>query len=171
MTSPHIRQSMEKLSSHFAAHPQDALSQDRPAVATLEAGLCCKVVGPKGESLVTDMPGAIGGNGSAPTPGWYLRAALASCDATMIAMRAAELGIALSTLEVSVESQSDHRGLLGGAESIPAGPTSVQVNVRIAAPGVPSQALHELVRWAEDHSPVGDALRRAIPLETEIRIE
>lgn len=171
MSSQHIRQSMEKLASHFAAHPQDALSQDRPAVATLESGLRCKAVGPKGESLITDMPSAIGGEGSAPTPGWFLRAALANCDATVIAMRAAQLGMALTKLEVIVGSQSDNRGLLGEADSVPAGPSSVQVTVRIAAQGVPAKDLHDLVRWAERHSPVGDALRRAIPLEAEILVE
>jgi uncharacterized OsmC-like protein len=162
---------METLASHFAAHPQDAVSRDRPAIATLESGLRCKAVGPKGEVLVTDMPKAIGGDGTAPTPGWFLRAALANCDATVIAMRAAQLGIALTQLEVTVGSESDNRGLLGQTDSVPAGPMGVQVTVRIAAEGVPAQVLHDLVRWAEQHSPVGDALRRAIPIEAEVRVE
>lgn len=168
MSSQQIRQSIERLASHFAAHPLEAVAPDRPAVASLESGLRCKAVGPKGEVLVTDMPGAIGGSGSAPTPGWFLRAALATCDATMIAARAAQLGIELTTLEVTVSSVSDNRGLISDGESFPAGPLSMQVGVRIGAKDVPPQALHELVRWAEDHSPVGDVLRRAMPLTAEI---
>lgn len=170
MSAAHIRQSMEQLAKHFADHPQDALTQDKPAVASIESGLRCKALGPKGESLVTDMPAPIGGGGSAPTPGWYLRAALANCDATMIAMRAAQLGITLSQLEVTVGSRSDNRGLLGAAEGVAAGPLDVQLSVRIAAPGVPAQTLHDLVHWAEAHSPVGDALRRALSVKADIQV-
>ena len=170
MSADHIRQSMARLAQHFDEHPQDAITQDKPAVATLESGLRCKAVGPKGETLVTDMPSAIGGSGSAPTPGWYLRAALANCDATLIAMRAAQLGIALSTLEVSVGSRSDNRGLLGSAQGVAAGPLDMALSVRIAAPGVPAQTLHELVDWAEAHSPVGDALRRSLSLKAAVQV-
>lgn len=170
MSASHIRQSMAQLAKHFAEHPQEAISQDKPAVATLETGLRCKALGPKGETLITDMPKPIGGEASAPSPGWFLRAALANCDATVIAMRAAQLGITLSELEVSVGSRSDIRGLLG-AEGIAAGPQDMQLSVRLVAPGVPDQTLRELVHWAEAHSPVGNALRRALVLEAEIRTE
>ncbi|NCT98541.1 MAG: OsmC family protein [Comamonadaceae bacterium] len=169
MSAAHIRQSVEQLAKHFADRPQDALSQDKPAVATLESGLRCKAVGPKGETLITDMPAPIGGGGSAPTPGWYLRAALANCDATMIALRAAQLGIELDQLEVTVGSRSDNRGLLG-AEGVAAGPLDVMLSVRIAAPGVPEATLRELVHWAEAHSPVGDALRRALNVKAAIQV-
>ena len=168
MSSQQIRQSIEALASRFAANPQDAMCQDKPAVATLELGLRCKAVGPKGETLVTDMPGGVGGGNSAPTPGWFLRAALANCDATVIAMRAAQLGIELTTLEVTVGSQSDNRGLVSDTDSVPAGPLSVHVRIRIGAEGVSAQVLHDIVRWAERHSPVADALRRAVPVTAEI---
>lgn len=111
------------------------------------------------------MPEAIGGGGSAPSPGWLLRAALANCDATVIAMRAAQLGVALTTLEVTVDSESDDRGLLGRAGAgVPAGPLSMRTRVRIGAKQVDPGRLKELVDWAEAHLPVGDAVRRAIPL-------
>lgn len=89
----------------------------------------------------------------------------------MIAMRAAQLGITLTRLEITVGSQSDNRGLLGASESVPAGPSSISVTVRIAAVGVPAQELEEIVRWAEMHSPVGDALRRAIPVKAEVLLD
>jgi uncharacterized OsmC-like protein len=97
-----------------------------------------------------------------------MRAALASCDATVIAMRAAQLGIALDRLEVTVESESDPRGLLGMDDAVAAGPAHVRARVVIAAAGVPAAELREIVEWAERHSPVGDALRRAVPLEVEV---
>ena len=163
-----ISQSLSQVSRHFVEHPEDARSQDKPATAVLESGLRCRAEGPNGATLFSDMPAAIGGAGSAPSPGWLLRAALANCDATLIAMRAAQLGIVLSRLEVTVGSESDDRGLLGVSDAVPPGPLSVRVMVRIAATGASSEQLHELVHWAERHSPVSDAMRRAVPVATEV---
>ncbi len=170
MTQAHIRQSIEGVAKYFGEHPEKARSTDRAATAVIEQGLRCKVSGPRGETLVSDMPKGIGGEASAPTPGWHLRAALAACDATVIAMRAAQLGIALSTLEVTVDSESDDRGILGLGEGVPPGPLSVRIRVRIAADGTPAEQLREIVAWAERHSPVGDAIRRAVPSHVEIDV-
>lgn len=170
MSAPHIRQSLQAAADHLAAHPQDALSDDKAAVAVLEGGLRCRTEGPGGALLFSDMPTAVGGGASAPTPGWLLRAALASCDASLIAMRAAQLGIALRQLEVAVDSRSDDRGVLGLDDAVPAGPLAVRVRVRLAADGATAEQLHALVEWAERHSPVSDALRRAVPCRTEVEI-
>jgi hypothetical protein len=83
-------------------------------------------------------------------------------------MRAAPEGVVLATLEVSVDSESDDRGLLGMDDTIPAGPLSVRTRIRIGAQGVSEQRLREIVRWAEAHSPVADAVCRAIPAHTEV---
>ena len=114
------------------------------------------------------MPPPVGGAGSAPTAGWVLRAAWAACDATAIAMRAAELGIALRRLEVVAESESDFRGLLGLGDGVPPGPLRARIQVRIAADGAEAEQLREIVEWADRHSPVGDALRRSVPVEIEV---
>lgn len=116
------------------------------------------------------MPKGIGGGGAVPTPGWFLRAALANCDATVIAMRAAQLGVVLTRLEVTVDSVSDDRGILGLGDGIPPEPQSIHIRVAIAADGAASEQLRQIVEWAESHSPVGDALRRAIPSTMEVEI-
>lgn len=170
MTLAHIQQSIKGVTRYFAQHPDKALSTDKAATAVIEQGLRCVATGPGGENLVSDMPKGIGGAASAPTPGWYLRAALASCDATVIALRAAQLGIVLSRLEVTVDSVSDDRGILGLGEGVPPGPQSVSIRVRIAAEGVSAEQLHEIVAWAEAHSPVGDAVRRAVPSRVEVTL-
>ena len=170
MAVAQIQQAMEGVARFFTAHPEKALSTDKAAVATIEHALCCKAEGLDGAVLVTDMPKGIGGGGTAPTPGWFLRAALATCDATVIAMRAAQLGIVLSKLEVTVDSVSDDRGILGLGDGIPAGPQSMRIHVLIAADGVDPELLHRIVEWAESHSPVGDAVRRAVPSHREIKI-
>jgi len=165
----HIRESIDRAVTFLTEQPEKARYVDRPATATVE-GLRAEVTGQYGESLVSDMPRSVGGGGSAPTPGWFLRAAVAGCDATVIAMRAAAEGIELSTLEVTVTSESDDRGFLGMDDSLPAGPLQARTHVRIGADGVSPDTLRDIVEWAEMHSPVSDALRRAVPTTVNIEI-
>ena len=115
------------------------------------------------------MPEGIGGTASAPSPGWLFRAAAASCVTSLIAVRAAVLGIAIGAVEVTVDSESDDRGILGMDESIPAGPLSVRIAVAIAGSAAGGD-LDQLVRWAIDHCPVTEGLGRAIPVEIAIDV-
>ncbi len=55
-------------------------------------------------------------------------------------------------------------------DSVPAGPLSARVRVRIGAHGVPAERLRELVESAEKRSPVGDAIRRAVPTTLEVDV-
>ena len=116
------------------------------------------------------MPPAMGGTAAGPNPGWLLRSALASRTATVIAMRAAKLGVTLDTLEVTAESDSDNRGILGPDESVSAGLGAVRTKVKIGGNAGPD-ALREIVAWADAHSPVGCTVRRAsaCSLEVEVR--
>ena len=103
MTADRIRAAIEAATGHYAAHPEEARATDSEARASLVDGLVIEVEGPTGERLTTDMVRSVGGTGSAPSPGWLLRAAEASCVTTLIAMRAAILGITLNTVEVTVD--------------------------------------------------------------------
>ncbi|MBZ0261546.1 MAG: OsmC family protein [Hyphomicrobiales bacterium] len=167
MDAKHIQSSVAGVVEYLKKNPTAALSTDSTAVAVLEKGLRCRVEGPGGAVVTTDMPTAIGGEGLAPGPGWLLRAALASCDATMIAMRAAVEGVTLTELEVKVDSDSDDRGLVGADDAVPAGPLRVRVRVRIVSTA-PAERLKEIIDWAERHSPVGDAVRRAVPISMKV---
>jgi uncharacterized OsmC-like protein len=126
------------------------------------------VTGPGGASVTTDMVPSVGGTATAPSPGWLLRAAEASCVVTLIEMRAAMLGITLDTLEVTVDSESDDRGILGIDEAVPAGPLSGRVSVRLVAAGVEPAELEAIAHWGVDHCPVCDAVERAVPVTTEV---
>jgi uncharacterized OsmC-like protein len=148
MATTSVRDAIEKLSKVFAQEPERARSKNPPATATLEGGLKFQVTGPQGERFSTDMPPALGGGGTGPNPGWLLRASLASCTATMIAMRAAQVGVALMSLEVSVTSESDSRGLLGTDDSVSAGLAGLRTQVKIGAEGAAPDQLQEIVRWA-----------------------
>jgi uncharacterized OsmC-like protein len=169
-TKASIRAAVEAASAYLAEHPDDARYRDGHARARVIEGLLVEVVGPTGEQLRTDMPRGIGGTASAPSPGWYFRAAAAACIASLMTIRAAAESIELPAggFEVTVDSESDDRGILGLDDVTPAGPLSVRVAVAAAAPGLERATVEALVRWAIDHCPVTDGIRRAVPLEVVI---
>ncbi len=169
VTTEHIGQSIERAIGYLSEHPEEARYTDSSATAVIE-GLKSRVESPDGATVVSDMPKGVGGEDSAPSPGWLLRAAIASCDATVIAMRAAQEGIELSTLEVTVDSESDDQGLLGMDDAVPAGPLSTRIRVKVAAEGVSPERLREIVEWADRHSPVSDAVQRAVPTTVDVEI-
>ena len=170
MSTATIRASLELASSALAEHPEKARTKTNPLTARLIDGLSCEVRGPNAEMIHTDMPASLGGGASAPNPGWYLRAAIASCTATVIAMRAANLGTALTTLEVSVDSEADQRGLLGLDDLVPAGVATLRTHVRIGANGVDEDALRALVAWGYAHSPVASTVRSAPACSIDVEI-
>lgn len=165
-----IRSAIDAASAYLREHPEEARSTDSAATARLVEGLVVRVTGPGDASITTDMVRSVGGTATAPSPGWLLRAAEASCVVTLIAMRAAVLGLALDRVEVTVESESDDRGLLGLDETVPAGPLSSRVSVALAAAGVDPDTLEEVARWGVKHCPVCDALERTVPVLTEVSI-
>jgi organic hydroperoxide reductase OsmC/OhrA len=111
---------------YLTADPAEARYRDSPATATLEHGLRMRVEGPDGAPIVTDMVTGVGVGGTAPGPGWMFRAAYASCVATLVAVHAAEAGIELERLQVTVDSESDDRGILGIDPDVPAGPLGIR---------------------------------------------
>ena len=175
MSGEQIRQALEGAIGYLTEHPEEAAYTDSVATARLTdiAGLHVAVEGPNGATMATDMPTSVGGTNTTASPGWYLRAAEASCVATLIAMRAALLGVILRDLEVTVDSESNDWGILGIKEetgvAVPAGPLSTRVAVKISADADES-ALREIVDWAVEHCPVTDAVRRAIPMTVEVSI-
>lgn len=164
-----IAEAVARASGYLAEHPDEARYRDNAATARLESGLAVSVEGPTGESLRTDMPTGIGGTASAPSPGWYLRAAEASCVVALIAIRAAAVGVALGLVEVTVDSESDDRGILGLDPDVPAGALSTRVVARVEAPGRTPGEVRDLIEWAVAHCPVVDSVRRAVPVEVVVR--
>jgi uncharacterized OsmC-like protein len=162
-----IRNAIETASGKLAEHPEMAVGTDAAATAVHEQGLRFRVDGPNG-AITTDMSESVGGGASAPTPGWLMRAALAACDATTVAMEAARDGIELSELTVSVESDTDFRGVLGVNGSPHPGPLTVRVRIELGAADATDDQLREIVRRAEERSPVRDALVREISMSTEV---
>ena len=164
-----INEAVANATNYLTEHPDEARYRDSMAVARLVEGLRVDVHGADGSSLQTDMPKGIGGTEAALSPGWVLRAAIASCVASMIGIRAAVLGWELGAVEVSVDSESDDRGILGMANDVPAGPLSTRIAVSVEAPGRAPAEVESLIHWAVDHCPSADAIKRAVPLEVVIK--
>ena len=142
---------------------------DVPATASIEDGLKCRIEGPDGSAIYTDMPKSVGGSATANSPGWHLRAALASCDATLLAMRAARLGLKLDSIEVRVEASSDGRGMFLDAGISPGSP-AMNLSFKIGASDVSPEQIEDLVHWVEQHSPVGADIARAVLVHSDIEL-
>jgi uncharacterized OsmC-like protein len=160
MTLAAIAATLGKLGSDISADPGKARAKYTPAIATVVGGLKCRVDG-AGQAIETDMPAATGGENSAPSPGWFFRASLASCCATVIAQEASRRNLSLTKLVVTVEGDGDLRGMLGLDDSISAGHLAIRTSVEIAASNANSGQLEDLVQWAAAHAPVGCTVRDA----------
>src|SRR5437763_17054067 len=97
----HIAEAVRQAQAYLREHPDEARYPDSEAIATIADGLRCMVSGQNGASIETDMPTSVGGSAMAAPPGWYMRAAAASCVATVMAMRAAAPGMELCEVAVT----------------------------------------------------------------------
>ena len=170
MSNDSIRAALESAIGYLTENPSDAKSTDSSATASIEDGLRCVVRGPGGAEVHTDMVTSIGGGNTAPSPGWLLRAATASCVATLIGMKAALEDVQLGDVEVTVDSKSDDLGILGIDENVPAGPLSVSVRVTVGTNGNDPEKVREVVAWAHDHCPLCDLTKREVPMTLETKL-
>jgi uncharacterized OsmC-like protein len=161
-----IEDAVARATEYLTQHPDEARYRDSAATARITSGLRASVSGPGGESVAADMPAGIGGAASAPSPGWLMRAAAASCVASLVAIRAAVTGLTHGAIEVVVDSESDDRGILGLDDEIAAGALSMRVAVSVD--GVDDAEIKDLVDWAIRHCPVTDTIARTVAISTEI---
>ena len=175
MTAETISKAVQRIRNVLSRHPEAGIHADEPAIARWGQGLRVVCTHANGTQIATDLPAEIGGTGDQVTPGWLMRAGLASCLATRIAVGAAAEGISLIRLEVSATSTSDARGLFGMTtdlgEPITAGPRELRLQVRIGAPGVPRERLQAIIDESYHCSPVSAALVSAVPVALHIEID
>jgi uncharacterized OsmC-like protein len=175
MSTQSIAAAIERVRSVIRRRPAVAVQADSPALARWQGGLRVVSAHPDGTQIVSDLPREMGGAGQAPTPGWLLRAALASCTAASIVMEAAQQGITLTRLEVRASSVSDIRGMLGmpteTGQPVTAAPVEMQLQVTLSAPGVAPAQLTALVEDCIHRSPVSAGLRETVPVSVHTEIE
>lgn len=175
MANQDIAAALGRVEAVLRRRPEIGLHEDAPATARWAGGTRIVASHPNGMQVQTDMPTELGGSGDQVSPGWLLRAGLASCAATTIAMQAAAEGIVLDALEVHTASRSDARGLLGmrsadGALVYP-GPGEMRMHVRIGAAGVPAERLRALVERSSACAPTSCAVREATPVALQIEVD
>lgn len=175
MTASTIANAVQRVRAVLARRPEARRHADEPAIARWQQGLRVISRDANGVHIATDLPRELGGQGDEVTPGWLLRAALASCLATRIAIEAAVREIVITRLEVVATSESDARGLFGmtddAGERIPPGPRAVQLRVRVAAPNVAAETLRTVVEDSYRCSPVQFAVERPVPVSLSIDID
>lgn len=169
MADERIRPLIVSLKKRFEDFPEKALVVDSFARARLGDSLSVTVEGPSGQRLTSDMPKGIGGGAAAPSPGWIARAGIAACATTTIALRAAELSIPITSVEVKVESRSNDAAFLGVGVPMPPGPIEVTMHVEIRSTAS-KESVEALVTWALEHAPEVDALTRAIPMRVTTHV-
>lgn len=175
MTMREIATAMQRVEAVLVRRPEFGLHDDAPASAYWEGGTRVVSTNANDTRIVTDMPAELGGSGDQITPGWLLRAGLASCAATRIAMAAAVENIELTALQVVASSRSDTRGMLGMADAdgnqVQAGPREAHLHVRISARSVSPERLRALVEDSQRCSPVSVALQNEVPLTLFIEVD
>ena len=110
----------------------------------------------------TDLPVALGGAGSGPTPGVLLRAALGSCLAMGYRLRAARTGVPLQAVTVVVECDSAVEGMLRAGTEAPPGFTQIRCHVEIVSDAA-SGLVGAMVDQADCLSPMLDVVERSNP--------
>jgi uncharacterized OsmC-like protein len=115
---------------------------------------------------------AVGGDGDVPCSGDLLLAALAACQETTIRMVAANMGIELEKLDVSVEADWDPRGTLAMGKEFPVGITAIRVHARVLVhDDERGQRSERLLRSAERYCVILNTLRDGVPVESDLTVE
>nr|WP_316643119.1 OsmC family protein [uncultured Roseateles sp.] len=113
-TLQRLRDAFDRMEHVFSKRPAMALATN-VARARLVDGVHCEAA-EEGWRFVMDLPVDSGGTNAGPPPGVHGRVALAGCLAMGYSVQLARAGIEPRSIEVEVEADSDHRGMLGLSE-------------------------------------------------------
>jgi uncharacterized OsmC-like protein len=123
-----------------------------------------------GVSWESGAHSAVGGEGDAPCSADLLLGALAACQEITLRMVAANMGVELEELEVTVEGDWDPRGTLAMGKEFPVGLTGVRCHSRIVVKESGGDGAHErserLLKSAERYCVVLSTLRNGVPVES-----
>ena len=124
------------------------------------------------EALVTsgDLEILIGGEGRLNPMGMLL-ASFIACDIDVISMHASFIGLKIEELSIEATGHFNVQSYIGAAEKPGSGYDNIAYIVRINAPGITQDQIDYLIERCEKSSPVGDSLRRSIPLKIKFVTE
>jgi uncharacterized OsmC-like protein len=116
--------------------------------------------------LETDEPPVLLGENRAPNAGEYALQALAACLAGTVVYHAAARGIALDSLECTVQGDLDVQGFLGLDGEVRPGFQEIRVSMKVAGDFGDDQlgVLQSLTRY----SPVRDTITNPVPVTIDL---
>jgi uncharacterized OsmC-like protein len=114
---------------------------------------------------------AVGGVGDVPCSGDLLLGALAACQEVTLRMVAANQGVELLDVQVTVEGDWDPRGTLAMGREFPVGLTAIRcmTSVRVG-PDVDEQRAERLLKSAERYCVVLNTLRAGMDVQSEFSL-
>jgi uncharacterized OsmC-like protein len=164
-----------------------AAVQDNPALARFEFRARNRwVTGGENRSTIKDFFGAgvedssrgepfvftngeppvlLGHNGGS-NPVEFLLHALAGCVTTTTVLHAAARGIEIESLSTTLRGDIDLHGLFGLSDE-PAGYRQVRIEMDIRAGNATDDQIDDLLRFAQEHSPVCNTICRPVPVQLE----
>lgn len=162
-----IDASIQRLERAVTDRPGFGVSAGQ-AVATLSPGLRCTVEdGPW--QVDADLSRGIGGTDTAPSPTALVRVALASCMAMTYRLRAERRGVPLTSLRVTVDTESAVAGMLLRTSDEPAGFRTIRFHVDVDSPA-PRDEVLAVIEDGDALSPVLDILTTAHTVERTVTI-
>jgi uncharacterized OsmC-like protein len=111
-------------------------------------------------------PPVLLGRNEGANPVEFLLHALAGCVTTTTVLHAAARGIEIESLSTRLVGEIDLQGLLALAD-VPAGYRGIRIEMDIKAKNASDAQLDELLRFAQDHSPVCNTVCRPVPVTVE----
>jgi uncharacterized OsmC-like protein len=162
-----MKSALQRTEHVFSKRPEVARST-KVSKASVRQGLRCEFTEDQWK-LAADMPSAIGGTDTGPTPGTLIRAALTSCLAIGYSMRAALLGVPIRGIEVELHADSDLRGIFCGQAAAPI--YSDLAFVVVVDSDAPESDVLRVLDEADERSPYLNLFRKAQPVRREVRIQ
>ncbi len=141
--------------------------------ADLSDPLHCSVHpdGAPGNGFRSGAHPAVGGAGDVPCSGDLLLSALAACQEITLRMVAANMGIELEALEVTVEGDWDPRGTLAMGKQFPIGLTGIRCHTKVLIAGdEQGERADRLLRSAERYCVVLSTLRNGVEVDSTFEV-
>ena len=114
-----------------------------------------------------DHPEVLVGADQAPTPVEFLLHALGACLMAGVANVASARGVALHSVEASIEGDIDLQGILGLSEDVRNGYRQVRVGFRIDG-DAPAETLRAIVAQSQARSAVFDVLTNGVEVVVDV---
>ena len=139
------------------------------SVESTGSGLQVKA-GTRGFTLTFDEPEASGGTNAGMNPVEGLLCALGACESIATMIFAHMQGVPLEGVRVEAEGDIDTDGFMGINPDVPCGLSAARISFNYKC--ADEKAARELEKLVEKRCPVGDTIRRAVPVTcTGVNVE